>query len=80
MYKRQGQGIEELKDILWKELNSESNKLREITSEDTLVHRDKDMMCFVEELQAEGADFDETEDREDTEEIDELDDFEYTDE
>ena len=75
-----GQGIEELKDILWKELNSESNKLREITSEDTLVHRDKDMMCFVEELQAEGADFDETEDREDTEEIDELDDFEYTDE
>lgn len=38
-----GQGIDELKDVLWRELNSESNKLQEITSEDTLVHRDKDM-------------------------------------
>lgn len=41
-----GQGIDELKDVLWRELNSESNKLQEITSEDTLVHRDKDMNTF----------------------------------
>ncbi|MDD6783095.1 MAG: GTPase ObgE [Bacteroidaceae bacterium] len=40
------QGITELKDIIWKELNSESNKiLGKITVEekDTLVHRDLDM-------------------------------------
>ena len=34
-----GQGIQELKDILWTELNSESNKIRAIGAEDTLVHR-----------------------------------------
>ena len=45
-----GQGIQELKDILWKELNSESNKLQEITAEDTLVHRDKDMLLFFHNL------------------------------
>ncbi len=35
-----GLGIAKLKDVLWKELNSESNKLQEIISEETLVHRD----------------------------------------
>ena len=34
--------LQDLKDILWKELNSESNKLQEITAQDTLVHRDKE--------------------------------------
>ena len=33
-----GYGINELKDTLWRELNSESNKLQDITAEDTLVH------------------------------------------
>ena len=41
-----GQGLDELKDILWRELNAESNKLQGILSEDTLVHRDKDMSRF----------------------------------
>ena len=49
-------GLDELKDVLWTELNSESNKLQEITAEDTLVHRDKDMSTFGKELQAEGED------------------------
>ena len=53
-----GKGIDELKDILWQELNSESNKLQEITAEDTLVHRDKDMTRFKEELADEDADED----------------------
>ncbi len=70
-------GIDELKDILWQELNSESNKLQEITAEDTLVHRDKDMTRFKEELADEDADEDIDEDTEDGEE--DLDDFEYTD-
>ncbi|MBM6991787.1 MAG: GTPase ObgE [Prevotella sp.] len=51
-----GYGLDDLKDVLWQELNSESNKLQEITAEDTLVHRDKDMSRFQEELHAEGAD------------------------
>lgn len=72
-----GKGIDELKDILWQELNSESNKLQEITAEDTLVHRDKDMTRFKEELADEDADEDIDEDTEDGEE--DLDDFEYTD-
>ena len=42
-----GQGLDELKDILWRELNAESNKLQGILSEDTLVHRDKDMSRFA---------------------------------
>ena len=51
-----GQGLNELKDVLWRELNSESNKLKEITSEDTLVHRDKDLGTLPEELRKEGED------------------------
>jgi len=35
-----GFGLEELKDVLWRELNAESNKLQALTSEDSLVHRD----------------------------------------
>lgn len=45
-----GYGLEELKDILWRELNNESNKLSEITAEDTLVHRDKEMTKFIQEM------------------------------
>ena len=51
-----GKGLNELKDVLWRELNSESNKLLGITAEDTLVHRDKDMTRFRQEMQEEGAD------------------------
>ena len=72
-----GQGIQELKDVLWKELNSESNKLQEITSEDTLVHRDKDMSRFQQELEAEGEDIVEYIDEDEIEDVDDLDDFEY---
>ena len=70
-----GFGLEELKDVLWRELNAESNKLQALTSEDSLVHRDKDMTRFAEELADEGED----EDIEyiDDEDIEDLDDFEY---
>ena len=75
-----GQGIDELKDVLWKELNSESNKLQDITSEETLVHRDKDMSRFAAELAAEDADIDDVEDVgiDELDEVEDLDDFEYT--
>ena len=75
-----GFGLSELKDVLWAELNSESNKLQSITAEDTLVHRDKDMSIFAEELAAEGEDDIELIDEDEVEDIDELDDFEYDDE
>ena len=70
-----GYGLEELKDVLWRELNAESNKLAAVTAEDTLVHRDKDMSRFAEELADEGED----EDIEyiDEDEIEDLEDFEY---
>lgn len=73
-----GQGLPELKDLLWKELNSESNKLQEITAEDTLVHRDKNLSQFADELRDEGADDDiEYLDDAEVEDVEELDDFAY---
>ena len=71
-----GFGLNELKDVLWRELNSESNKLQEIVSEDTLVHRDKDMAVFADEIHAEGADEEDLEFVDD-DDIEDLDDFEY---
>lgn len=72
-------GLMELKDILWHELNSESNKLSAITSEDTLVHRDKDMMRFAAEMVEEGEDEElEFLDDDEIEDFDE-DSFEYVD-
>lgn len=53
-----GFGLEELKDVLWRELNSESNKLEVITTTETLIHRDKDMTRFAQELAQEGEDED----------------------
>ena len=72
------QGLDELKDVLWRELNAESNKLAAVTAEDTLVHRDKDMSRFAAELVDEGEDGDiEYLDEEEIEDIEEIDDFEY---
>jgi len=74
-----GFGLEELKDVLWRELNAESNKLQAITSEDSLVHRDKDMAQFARELADEGEDEDieYLDDLDDADSIEELDDLEY---
>ena len=75
-----GFGLNELKDVLWEELNSESNKLQTLTSEDVIVHRDKDMSRFAAEMEEEGEDDivflgdDEVEDIDDYEYEEELDD------
>lgn len=78
-----GYGIDQLKDVLWQELNSESNKLQEITAEETLVHRDKDMGHLPDELKEEGMDEDiemvDADEVEDIDDVEDLDDFEYTD-
>ena len=71
-------GLDELKDVLWHELNAESNKLASVMAEDTLVHRDKDMARFADELADEGEDEDiEYIDDEDIEDLEDLEDFEY---
>jgi len=50
-----GFGISALKDILWVELNKESNRI-ESTSTDTIVHRPKDISRLQKELEEEGED------------------------
>lgn len=70
-----GQGLNQLKDILWQELNSESNKLKNILAEDTLVHRDKDISRFAFEQEAEGEDLDMV--YLDESDVEDIDDFEY---
>ncbi|MBR5482068.1 MAG: GTPase ObgE [Bacteroidaceae bacterium] len=76
-------GLTELKDILWKALNSESNKLQAITQQETIVHRNKDLSKLQQELVDMGEDeeieFIDEEEIEDIEDIEELDDFEYED-
>lgn len=79
-----GYGLDELKDVLWKALNSESNKLQDAIGEDAIVHRDKDWQLFQSEQHAEGVDEIVTVDEEDfidldddeMDDIDELDDYE----
>ena len=79
-----GYGLDELKDVLWKALNSESNKLQDAIGEDAIVHRDKDWQLFQSEQPAEGVDEIVTVDEEDIidldddemDDIDELDNYE----
>ena len=72
-------GLDELKDVLWRELNSESNKLAAVMAEDTLVHRDKDMTRFAEELAEEGEDEDiEYIADDEVEDIEDYENYEYT--
>ena len=75
-----GKGLNELKDILWQELNSESNKLKGIIAEDNLVHRDKDPDKFAAELTDEGefAEIEYVSD-DDLDDVADLEDFEYED-
>jgi GTP-binding protein len=76
-----GFGLDELKDVLWQELNAESNKLATITAEDTLVHRDKDMTTFAAEMEDEGElddiEYVDDDELEDIEDIEDIEDFEY---
>lgn len=51
-----GFGLEQLKDVLWRELNSESNKLQSIIVQDNIVHKDKDIASLQAELSDEGED------------------------
>lgn len=68
-----GLGIAALKDILWEELNKESNKI------EAIVHRPKDVSRLQEELKAMGEDEDLEYEYEDGDDDDDLD-YEYEEE
>ncbi len=75
-----GFGLDELKDVLWAEMNADSNKLAAITTSESIAHRDKDMSRFAAEMAEEGEDEDiEFVDADDIEDVDDLEDFEYED-
>ena len=71
------QGLDDLKDVLWRELNSESNKLATVMTEESIVHRDKDMSRFAAELADEGEDIEFEEHADD--DVVEIEDIEYLD-
>ena len=71
-----GMGISTLKDILWEELNKESNKIE--GKVDSIALRAKDLSHLQEELKEEGEDEDLSyEYVNDDEDIEDLEDFEY---
>ena len=71
-----GMGISTLKDILWEELNKESNKIE--GKVDSIAHRAKDLSHLQEELKEEGEDEDLSyEYVNDDEDIEDIEDFEY---
>ena len=73
-----GLGISVLKDILWEELNKESNKIE--GKIESIAHRAKDMSHLKEELKDEGEDEDLGYEYIDDEDIEDLEDFEYEEE
>ena len=69
------QGLQELKDVLWAALNSESNKLQAILDDERIVHRNKDLSWLQEEMEDMGEGLEIV----DEEEIEELEDYEIED-
>ena len=49
-----GRGLSELKDLLWTEMNSESNKIAAITTSESIVHHAKDYIRLRMEMEEEG--------------------------
>jgi GTP-binding protein len=77
------QGLQELKDILWQEMNSESNKIAAINTQESIIHAAK-TFAYMDEIADDDEgwgdeDIPEEEDIEylDEDEIEDLEDFEY---
>ena len=64
-----GFGLDRLKDVLWTELNSESNKLQAISEGGSIVHRNRE----ASRLAADFADWDAGIEEDDVEDVDDLD-------
>lgn len=69
-----GKNIPTLKDMLWEELNSESNKLSMQAEGGSIVHRDRDVPAFIEDF----ADWED--DEIDDVDAEDIDDYEIIDE
>ena len=70
-----GHNITELKDLLWTELNSESNKLQSVAEGGSIVHRDRE----IEHLDRDFADWADDVVEIDDDDIEELEDYEIED-
>lgn len=70
-----GHNITELKDLLWTELNSESNKLQSVAEGGSIIHRDRE----VEYLDRDFADWADDVVEIDDDDIEELEDYEIED-
>lgn len=75
-----GYGLQELKDTLWEELNSESNKLQSVSEGGSIVHRDRDVKLFASDF-ADWSDdtLDDSEDEYDYDDSDEIEIYEMED-
>ena len=65
-----GYGLQQLKDILWEELNSESNKLQSVSEGGSIIHRDREIHMLQADFADWQPDFDDNPSTDD-------DDFEY---
>ena len=65
-----GYGLTELKDLLWTELNSESNKLQTMLEGGSIVHRDREAATFNADFADWQDDIEVAEDDDDLEELD----------
>ena len=66
-----GYGIQQLKDLLWEELNSESNKLQSVSEEGSIVHRDRETQLLQQDFADWQDDYDDIEvDDDDVEDLD----------
>ena len=82
-----GKNMQQLKDMLWEELNSESNKLQSVAEGGSIVHRDRDVSLFSSDFAEWQDDFGDDGDKEleefdvddleeyDLEEVEDLEDY-----
>lgn len=67
-----GKGVDVLKDMLWVELNSESNKLQSVSEGGSLVHRDREVQRFASDFADWTDDYAEEAEEDDVEDLEEY--------
>ena len=67
-----GKGVDVLKDMLWAELNSESNKLQSVSEGGSLVHRDREVQRFDSDFADWTDDYAEEAEEDDVEDLEEY--------
>lgn len=67
-----GKGVDVLKDMLWAELNSESNKLQSVSEGSSLVHRDREVQRFASDFADWTDDYAEEAEEDDVEDLEEY--------